>query len=348
MKAGRRDKLRIENMDRMRWNSEVAEFADANFQQDWAYFDLLAERRTCQHEEVGIWEGENLLGIASVRIRRIPLLRMGVAYVAGGPLVNRGAEGDLDRFKKCLEALRDEYVRKRKFTLRVLPPIGDCPWNRGANEVMMDLGMAPNRTGRKYRTLLVDLRRPLEAIRSGLAQKWRNCLNSSERESLSVRWTSDLAAFEKFQADHEFFVKSKGFSVDLDAAFYRSVRERESDATSLELAIVEKDGESVAIHLGSYLGDTAVYLLGLTEETALKSKAANFLHWEVIKKAHQRGMRWYDLGGIDPEENPGVFKFKAGFCGDDVQAAGPMEFAPGTLRRCLLQGIEKARAARRG
>jgi lipid II:glycine glycyltransferase (peptidoglycan interpeptide bridge formation enzyme) len=209
------------------------------------------------------------------------------------------------------------------------------------------MGMVLSQNGRAYRTLLLDLDRPLDDIRKGLAQKWRNCLNASEREGLSVRWASDSKAFSQFRVNHESFVESKAFVVDLDANFYESVRNQTNNDAALELALVEVDGRPVASHLGSYLGDTAVYLLGFTEDVALSKKAAYFLHWEVIKRAKQRGMKWYDLGGIDPEENPGVFKFKSGFSGIDVSAAGPMQFGPDPLRSSLLRCIEGVRRLRK-
>lgn len=338
-------KVRLEPLDPDCWRYTVGRFDDANFQQSWGYADVLASKRHCVHDEVGFWEGDDLIGIASIRVRRLPILDIGVAYVAGGPLVNRGGEGDLLRFRGCLESLCEEYVKRRKLILRVLPPIGDGRWNQEAGAVMTSMGMVLSQKGRTYRTLLLDLDRPLDDIRKGLAQKWRNCLNASEKEGLSVRWASEPKEFAHFRASHASFVGSKGFVVDLDANFYESVRNRFHNDADLELALVEVDGKPAASHLASYMGDTAVYLLGLTEDIALSKKAAYFLHWEVIKKAKQRGMKWYDLGGIDPKENPGVFKFKSGFGGIDVSAAGPMEFRPGAVRSNLVRWLERARRA---
>ena len=51
-------------------------------------------------------------------------------------------------------------------------------------------------------------------------------------------------------------------------------------------------------------------------------------------------MRWYDLGGIDPEENPGVYKFKRGLNGKEVRAAGPHELRPGGLDGFLTDKAE--------
>lgn len=335
-------KVRLERLDREYWISSIGRFGDANFQQSWGYAEVLASKRHCVHDEVGIWEGEELIGLASVRVRRIPVLGLGVAYVAGGPLVSRSVDDNLLKFRVCLEKLREEYVEKRGLVLRVLAPIGGHAWNEGIRAAMTGMGMVPSQNGRSYRTMLLDLDRPLDDIRKGLAQKWRNCLNASEREGLSIRWTSEPQAFSEFRASHEAFVVGKGFTVDLDAHFYESVRNQSNNDAALELALVEVDGRPVASHLGSYLGDTAVYLLGFTEEIALSRKAAYLLHWEVIKKAKLRGMKWYDLGGIDPEENPGVFKFKSGFGGIDVRAAGPMELDPNPLRSTILRCIEVA------
>lgn len=340
MRAGSMGRLQLKPMGCDQWESELGRFKDANFQQSWAYADLLASRRSCNHEEVGFWDNRELVGLASVRIRKLPILGLGVAYVAAGPLVNRGMEGDGARFSRCLVSLREEYVQRQKLALRVLAPIGDPRWNKTALDAMAKLGMSPCKRGRGYRTFLLDLRRPLDEIRKGFAQKWRNCLNASEKQGLSIRWTSDPEDFVRFQRDHELFVKNKGFSVELGAEFYAKVHSKDSAGAGLALAVVERGGAPIAAHLGSYLGDTAVYLLGLTEEAALDTKAAYFLHWEVIKKAHEMGMAWYDLGGIDPGENPGVYKFKAGFSGHDVQAAGTMEIGPSIFRKVLLRGID--------
>lgn len=44
--------------------------------------------------------------------------------------------------------------------------------------------------------------------------------------------------------------------------------------------------------------------------------------------AKERGLRWYDLGGIDPDENEGVYRFKARMGGFEVITAGPYDLDP--------------------
>jgi hypothetical protein len=38
----------------------------------------------------------------------------------------------------------------------------------------------------------------------------------------------------------------------------------------------------------------------------------------------ENGVRWYDLGGIDPDQNPGVYHFKKGMSGLDVVHINPL------------------------
>ena len=66
------------------------------------------------------------------------------------------------------------------------------------------------------------------------------------------------------------------------------------------------------------MGDTAIYLLGATNERARELKAAYFLQWQAMLWLKDRGARWYDLGGIDPEANPGGYHFKSGFGGNET------------------------------
>ena len=56
-----------------------------------------------------------------------------------------------------------------------------------------------------------------------------------------------------------------------------------------------------------------------------------------MEAAREEGCRWYDLGGIDPQNNPGVYHFKSGFGGEEIIVPGPFEIRPagfaGTVSR---------------
>jgi hypothetical protein len=79
----------------------------------------------------------------------------------------------------------------------------------------------------------------------------------------------------------------------------------------------------VAGLVASAMGDSAIYLLGATSDAGLNTKGAYLLQWTMIRWLKENGVRWYDLGGIDPEGNPGVFSFKRGLSGLDVCQINP-------------------------
>ncbi|MHC4711620.1 MAG: GNAT family N-acetyltransferase [Planctomycetota bacterium] len=56
--------------------------------------------------------------------------------------------------------------------------------------------------------------------------------------------------------------------------------------------------------------------------------------------AHERGLWYYDLGGIDPEGNVGVYNFKKGLRGLELWAPGPFESVPSIVRGVITHGAE--------
>ena len=100
------------------------------------------------------------------------------------------------------------------------------------------------------------------------------------------------------------------------------------------------------------MGDSAIYLLGATNGEGLKLQSAYLLQWTMINWLKEKGIRWYDLGGIDPERNPGVYSFKRGFSGTDLTQINPLVACKSVVSSAIvrtslaMQGaIRRSRAA---
>lgn len=333
--------LKVERVARARWEAACAGFLDHNYRQTWAYGEALAARRGAACEHVAVTDGDGeVLGLADVRVKRLPVVGGGIAYVSGGPLTRRGRADDVGRLGRVLEGLKAEYCGRRGMVLRVVGPLGPAEWLAGAFGAA---GFAPTARAAGYRTIVVDVGRPVEAVRAGLAQKWRNCLNAGERQGHRVVSGTEPELFARFARMFEAFVARKGFGVELGAEFYAGLQGRLSAGERLVVTLAEgSDGEAVAGHVCSMLGDTSVYLLGATTEAGLKGKAAYVLQWNAVAMARSRGLRWYDLGGIDPEGNPNVYHFKAGMGGVEASGVGPFEFRPSGVRASLTTRAEAA------
>jgi lipid II:glycine glycyltransferase (peptidoglycan interpeptide bridge formation enzyme) len=231
--------------------------------------------------------------------------------------------------------------------LRVAPALGSAEWNETQTAACLAAGFAMAEGARRYRTLVVDLRPPLETVRKSLAGNWRGHLNRAERQGLRVCAGADVALFEEFCRLFDGLIDRKGFEVDLDARFHADVQRALDPSEQFLVTLAYQDGEAVSGHVASLLGDTCVYLLGATSRRGLERQAAYLLQWHVMATARERGCTSYDLGGIDPEANPGVYDFKKGLRGIELFSPGPFEAAPRGVRRWLaLRGERLYRALR--
>ncbi len=334
-----RVRLRATRLERSDWNALAPSFEDHNYRQSWEYGVRAAARVGAVCEALALRDGANAAAAALVRVRRIPLLG-GIAYVSGGPLVRRDGARDVGRLVDAALALREEYAVRRGLVLRIAPPIGPTSWNDDARDALVAAGFAPVESARVYRTLLLPLTPTLPEIRRRLHQKWRNCLNRAEREGLIVRSAHDAAALEEFRGLFDRFVERKRFAVDLGADFYATVQRGLPDEERFAVHLAERDGKVVAGHVSSALGDTAVYLLGATSPDALTCKAAYLLHWRAVEVARARGCSVYDLGGTDPDGNPGVHHFKEGMGGAEVFAAPVVQTQGGGAGVRVVLAIE--------
>ena len=322
------------------WQDLSRRFRDDNYQQGWAYGRELAARHHAECEHVAVRSAGELLGVASVRLRRVPVVGGGIAYISSGPLTRMDRRDDIDRLTLCLDLLRIEYVEDRGLNLRILAPLGSPQWNDKARTAFERAGLRPGAPSRSYRTFLLDIDRPPEKIRAGCSKYWRRNLRRAESRPFTVRSGVERDLFEPIRALYAELRQRKRFHAPLDADFYTMLQQKLDGDERFVASLVECDGSPAAGLIVSMQGDTCVPLVLAADESGLRNYAVYLLQWRSIDEARQRGMRYYDLGGIDPEENEGVYNFKKGLRGVDLRAPGPFETAPSGLRAMLTRGAE--------
>jgi CelD/BcsL family acetyltransferase involved in cellulose biosynthesis len=330
----------IEPVDRARWTDLAHGFADHNYRQCWDFGIQAASRVGAKSEHMALRQAGEVVAITDVRVRVLPVLGGGLALVTGGPLTRNDHRFDPARYVDAVAALRRHYVEERGCVLRILPPVGPPEWNDALNAGLAEAGFEPTDADGPHRTLLLPVGGDLAEIRKRFHQKWRNHLNRSEREHIEVRVGTDTEFLNRFAALLEEFVVRKGFDVGAYGAdFYQRVQRELPEHERYVVLLAEREGQLLAGHVTSMLGDTCVSLLAATSPEALKCKASYLIQWRTIESARERGCVRYDQGGIDPEGNPGVYSFKVGLAGTDVRAAGPLQ-AVGGVRGKMTLAIE--------
>ena len=111
--------------------------------------------------------------------------------------------------------------------------------------------------------------------------------------------------------------------------------------------MAEHEGVPAAGIVGTAFGDTGIYLFGATSDQGMKSKGSYLLQWTMIKWLKENGIRYYNLGGINPEKNPGVYHFKQGFSGEDVLYMSPLVSCSSVLSKAFMKAGKMARGGLR-
>lgn len=333
--------LVVESVSDDVWDVLLKQFDDANYRQLAAYSTAAAARVGARSENVAIRQGGNLLGLCNVRTRRLPLLPFGISYVNGAPLIQQSGSSvdSATVLLCCLSALRNEFVKKRGLVLRMVGVARSDFHPDEVSQIFQEAGFIPSEAKGRYRTIVVDVMRALSDIRAAFDRKWRGHLNKAERQGLEIVRGTEPRLLHEYSELHRGLVARKDLKVDLGPDFFLNLQDKLPESDRFVVHLATQAGEVVAGHIGAYQGDTAVYLLGATNEAGLKSNASYLLQWRVIEYAKERGCLWYDLGGIDPEGNPNVYEFKARMGGADICAPGPYE-AGSPLLRAFLQNLE--------
>jgi lipid II:glycine glycyltransferase (peptidoglycan interpeptide bridge formation enzyme) len=314
----------VNEVDRHAWPSILSEFEDCNFEQTDAYAAVAAARSGSAARFYTISKGNQLLGAASVRVKTIPPLGRGFAYISGGPMTHsREASIDPERSRVVLDALKTKLVDEEGYFLFVRMPISPA-FDRTDAERVFSRYRATSRV-RSYRTFVIDLSGGIDALRADLYGRWRRHLKFSEQSGLHIEQGSSPEMIQRFLILFNQMHEVKRFPIRMNPELLLDLP---SDSLGLCVLIATQDGQDVAGHVVSILGDTEVYLFGATNESGRAARAGYLLHWRSVLLGKERDSRWYDLGGVDADENFGGFSFKKGMGGRELAAIGPYEAQP--------------------
>lgn len=332
-----------------RWFEITQTFADANLYQVWQ--SGVVPRAFPGVGRLVLLKDGTAVAAAEVRLFTLPLTSVGIAYLRWGPMWRRrGAETDPEHFRQALRALRNEYVGKRGMILRLNPRLF-VEEHAACERILAEEGFSERgSSSQAEKTVVMDLSPSLEELRAGLDKKWRNCLSKAERGGLTVTIGTGPELFREFGGIYSQMLERKQFAPTADFDAHVRLQGLLPESAKMTVIIARADGEPCAGAICSAMNDTALYLFGATNDAGMRTCGSYLVQWEAVKLLRQRGVREYDLHGINVVANPGTYTFKKGLAGRDgreVTFAGQRQaLTPSLVSSFLLLG-EKARAALR-
>ena len=251
------------------------------------------------------------VGMVQARLRRV-LRVFAAAGVHRGPLW-RHAEIPPHMLSLALAEIRRRFRLRDRRSLLIHPELEDTEANLASLKRAGYRRVAPG-----YQTIWLDLAPSPDDLRAGLRGNWRNQLNKAEAAGLAVRVCDDTT-FDWLLDNHDRDRVERGYQAP-SGTWLRHFRAHAPDDDVVALTADAPDGPVAGVACVRH-GTAATYLVGWSGAAGRPLNAHNLLLWQAICRLRDAGVRWLDLGGINPE-TPGITRFKSGLGGTEVTLVG--------------------------
>jgi hypothetical protein len=328
--------LTAEQADRD-WDAWLGRFKDAHIRQTRAWARLKSRSWTPVH--LAVLNGEAPVALALCLVRPVAKGLATVCWVNGGPVFEQDRpEGqNAAAFGKMLEAIKERFSKTRGAIVRLnLAHPNTVQEQLLLRQAGFVKPLHPLDTGLTY---VVDLSRDLADLRAGLERNWRNQLRQAEEAKPEFSVGQDPKLLERYLVLHNALCERKGLRGQrLSLEDLRSMTRELGERIVFFVGAAEgRDGCGGALWR---LGDKAWFGLSAANDWGLERNLPNAFYWRAIEHLKAAGARSFDLTGIDPKANWGVYNFKRGLKAPLVESVGEWEWSGSPwLRRAFNLGL---------
>ena len=331
--------IQIDSVSREQWEGYAQKFYDYNIYQTWPYQQVRAEMDGQSLSRIIVADNDNPVLMCQMRIKNIKPLMLKIGYVQWGPLLRSKDNGNYA--KEALQILRQTFIGKHVDVLRLVPNIRNDETNNQIKKLITESGFERVNHHKPYRTFIMKTDDSGEQIRSRLHKSFRRDLKTAENSGIGIQKGTG-EDFSKILTDlYLASIKRKGFK-GLNPEEFTKTQVLLSEQEKMNFYAATENGEPVAILLASELGDTSLVLLAAANEKGLSCGASYLVWYQGALSANKAGMKIYDLGGIDPDKNPNVYRFKSRLGGQEIYHIGTYEAYSNSVKKNLWKVIEKS------
>jgi lipid II:glycine glycyltransferase (peptidoglycan interpeptide bridge formation enzyme) len=334
-------KIIIDEFSKSQWKDYACNFADHNIYQTWAYQQVRAENESQQlSRAVVLDDNDNVLTMCQVRIKKVSTLGLRIGYIQGGPLFCH-KDGKVRCTAEDLMKLSRVYLLNRVDVLRLVPHVFNGEIGQPISTMLKAAGFQYIATAKPYRTFVLPVEKGEAEIRKRLHKSFRRDLKYAERAGIRIREGGKKELFEIMEKLDVISKKRKGYK-GIDPKIYKKTQDLLLDDEKLKVILAYYDREPVSTLLISNLGEVGLVLLSASSKKGLAVRASYLTWYKGAVTTSRAGMKQYDLGGIDPVNNPTVRQFKSRMGGTECYHIGLFVAYKNYFVKKLWQIAEKA------
>lgn len=306
------------------WNENLAQFEDCSpFQTfEWGQYQKSLGWKPLYYAH---FEGEeNITAMTMVLLKSFPF-KTGFVWVTGGPV------GAIETWNQHLTKAIQETTKLKRLYFRFR-----CDRKRDTKDALLlehHKWSKPLYPMASNYSMELDLTKDLEDFHSKLSKSWKRNLKLARKNDFVFKQSVNPDIKELRQAFGE-MEKNKNlpelFSGEKLANLFEHTR-----SNLIFYRCEDTDGNLLSVRGTLFIGKTAVDYLAVTTDKGRNLRASFPLLEEVLLHCSEKGIIRYDLGGIDPWKNPGVYTFKKGTGAKELEYLGEWDWASSLWLRLL-------------
>lgn len=301
----------VESNNKGSWNDLIVGRPLSLFTQSWEWGEL--------QESLGrkIWrlelrENNEMIGVAQIIKYPLPFGKK-FLYIPRGPVFKEKYQKSAG--EEFIEYLKDLALKEKAIFVRMDSDLGG------------ELKAAPKEAYRSAITQpkkewMIDLSLSESDLLSQMHEKTRYNIRLAQKKGVAAKVYvgNDL----KNQLENFFNLLKETAQRDKfylhPMAHYQKIIDIFGD--KIELAAAEYEGKILAAGLILFFGNTVTYLYGGSSNENRNMMAPYAMHWQAIRRAKERGCKWYSFGAVNDTDLVSVTRFKQGFGGEAIDFGG--------------------------
>ena len=224
-------------------------------------------------------------------------------------------------FGKLKEISKNEKVIFIKFE----PPVS----KKEFEELKENLALKEAKAVQPQNNWLLDLDGTEEGILARMKQKTRYNIRLAQKKGVKIKVSDDSKQIDRLFALAQETAERNDIKTH-PKSYYLKMIEMLARQKMAKLYQAEYNQKILAVNLMLSFGDTATYLHGGSSNEYRNVMAPYLLHWQAILDAKKEGKKYYDFGGVAPENESnhkwaGISRFKRSFGGFQVNSPGALD-----------------------